>query len=274
MDANWGVGSPVCVQYPDNLGEVNNFEFVLYIHVPVGDVFDWVEFHTWNITDDEEFFDIAEDGVVDFVLGNCVYSDTDLLLAPYMNLPETAFIDLIFDQRQGPGYWELDIQSVFPNGSYDLPLGYMAGWCGDANTQINEKKYTFHVYSSLYPASWPIGLPASFDVNKINQINWLFNNLGSYGFTISGLYIEIGELSQDDGLVIQDAVWTIMHGPAGFTPNGGDITLSQTMALAASTHGTFSPLPGGWAAIILVPEDEGGVPDATKAQLILTVVDP
>jgi hypothetical protein len=75
---------PLCVKYPDRIripGEF--FEFELWILVPDdnGD-FSYKHYHTFTSTDDGplDVTDIGEDGVIEFVLGNCNYSPTDLQL--------------------------------------------------------------------------------------------------------------------------------------------------------------------------------------------------
>jgi hypothetical protein len=274
---SYGVGAPVCVKWPDRIRVPNEeFIFELWIYVAVGGGFDWVLFHTWTFVDDALLTAGGADGVVDFVLGNCNYTSTDLQLAPYMNLPQTASINIQHNANGTPWYWDLTINSVAPAGTYDIPSsGFMAGWCGDADEVIGTGSHTFSVYSSLVPASWPTGMPAYITAAKLNSVNWLFNNLGSYGIIISGMYIDpLDNLSVSEGHAMQNAIWRIINGNAGPTFFNEPPGLSSlAMATAALPNTTFTPLPGGWASIILVPH-VNGVPDATKAQLIMTVVDP
>jgi hypothetical protein len=78
---------PLCVQYPDRIrttGEVYTFE--LHILVPNGDGqgnFGYVHYHTFTSTDGGQLNvqDVHGDGIIDFVLGNCVYSESDLQLS-------------------------------------------------------------------------------------------------------------------------------------------------------------------------------------------------
>ena len=83
VDADYGVGSPVCVQYPDNLSiDGEEFKVVLNILIQQGTNFVLAPFHIWYFTDDEMIVAAppTSDGVVDFVLGSCNLSDTDLQL--------------------------------------------------------------------------------------------------------------------------------------------------------------------------------------------------
>ncbi len=75
--------SPLCVQYADYDLDVNNFEFELWILTNFG----YEKFHVWTFTDAERIpsnnFDYVpgyDDGVVDFVFGDCVVTPSDLVL--------------------------------------------------------------------------------------------------------------------------------------------------------------------------------------------------
>ena len=90
-----GEGQPLCVNYPDLLDSTDNYEFILSILVRVGDNFEYKAFHTWSFADDS-MISAGTDGVVDFVLGNCVQSEADFTFAPYMNLPETINMTIVY----------------------------------------------------------------------------------------------------------------------------------------------------------------------------------
>jgi hypothetical protein len=259
-EAGWGVGTPVCVQYPDNLSVVEIFTFELWILVRIGSDFQYKHFYTWTIVDDE-LLESGTDGIMDFVMGNCSYGEPDLLLPPYQNLPNTASITISYPGD--PGYWNLNVNSMMPPGIYDLPLGPMTGWCGDQATTITPGTKNMYIYGSLYSANWPPGMP--FNQEHISMVNWLFNNLGSFsGFNyLNGNTITSNDLTPEQGLIIQNAIWGIIHGTNGVSG------MALDMATAASTHGDFTPLPGGWAAILCVAFNK-----PVQHQLIFTVVDP
>jgi hypothetical protein len=71
---------PLCVQYPDNIdiaGET--FTFELWILEADGT---YTHYHTFTVTDDQiDITDVDEDDVIEFVVGNCNYSATDLQLS-------------------------------------------------------------------------------------------------------------------------------------------------------------------------------------------------
>jgi hypothetical protein len=244
-----GVGQPLCVSYPDELDSTDNYEFILSVLVRVGDNFEYKPFHTWTFSDDG-MINAGDDGVVDFVLGNCVQSDADFTFAPYMNLPET--VDMTIQYPGDPGYWDLAINSVSPNATYDLHTGNYAGFCGDHDNVIGSGNHNANVYSSLVSDNWPAGMP--FDLATISKVNWLFNHLSYYS-------MDPNSLTQAQGLIIQDAIWKLIN-------NISTSGVAAQMATDASTHGDFSPLPGGYAAVLFVTNDNPGY------QLIFTIVDP
>jgi hypothetical protein len=72
-----GEGQALTVEYPDHNTQADEFEFRLHILVADGSAFNYQHFHTWTFNDDEKI-DAGQDGVVDFVVGNCVLGETDL----------------------------------------------------------------------------------------------------------------------------------------------------------------------------------------------------
>lgn len=81
-----GEEMPLKVIYADRVGIEDNYEFKLYVLVNVGEGFDYEYFYTWAFTDLAEL-DMGEDGVTDFVIGDCVYDGIDLVLPPWMDYP-------------------------------------------------------------------------------------------------------------------------------------------------------------------------------------------
>ena len=79
--------SPLCVPYADYDLEENFFIFELWVLVPVGSGFEYVYMYTWDFWDAETILDdgdAGEDGVVDFVVGDCVVTPSDLVLPPWL----------------------------------------------------------------------------------------------------------------------------------------------------------------------------------------------
>jgi hypothetical protein len=74
------ISQPLKVQYADRLGKTDNFKFELSVLVKSDAGFQYELFHTWSFKDGEKISS-GTDGVVDFVLGNCV-PDADLII-PY-----------------------------------------------------------------------------------------------------------------------------------------------------------------------------------------------
>ncbi len=91
----FGVGSPLCIEYPDVVGVDETFTFEIMLKMPNGD---WVKVYTGSFddtamsTNDGEDGFGGTDGVFDFVVGNCSYdgNDANIELPAYLPIPKTA----------------------------------------------------------------------------------------------------------------------------------------------------------------------------------------
>lgn len=80
-DTIYGEGKNMCVDYPDNLSEVNDFTFELQVWQPdANGNFVWQSYAIFYSQDDGDLFDndqytgtsvVGDDGVVDFAVGSC-----------------------------------------------------------------------------------------------------------------------------------------------------------------------------------------------------------
>ncbi|MBE0650654.1 MAG: hypothetical protein IH595_07410 [Bacteroidales bacterium] len=260
-NANFGVGAPVCIKYPDNLSQTDNFKFELYILVKQGEAFNFVLFHTWTFSDDE-MIPAGNDGVVDFELGNCNVGSADLVLPPYMNLPAEVTLRVgntvpstTLTQEGLPGFFDVVLSNIGPG--FDIIDGRYPVNCFTKNIYITfNSVHTMKVESSLYPelmGSYVKDLPW-------DKANWLINHLADYpGHTWSD---------------IQQALW-ILEDP-NYTGNAvgqykpAPITaIGLKMVSDANRLGDgFVPAPGDLAAVAF--ERASGSP----VQCVFIRVDP
>ena len=266
--------APLCVRYPDNVRKPDLFTFELWVYVAVGSGFDYVLFNTWSVTDDQQI-PTDHNGVVDFVIGNCNYQPGDftLVLPPYQNLPEQANATFVQNYADG-GYWTLTINSLDGDASanyFDFPDAGLTvlGWCGDAEAFITPGTANFYIYSSMNNAGWPASTPVS--LSDLAKVNWLFNNLSTFGYpALTNMFVEPSDLniSVQQAQDLQHAIWLILGQPlpAGEGPASAE---AQAMAAAAAGKGGFLPLPGGYAAVLMMKDN-----DPAQFQLIFTIVDP
>ncbi|MEE4259811.1 MAG: lamin tail domain-containing protein [Bacteroidales bacterium] len=86
-----GIGEPLCIRYPDYDAEVDYYEFDLYLWAMVGSTMDWVliDTYVWNDIF-ENTYDPGTDGVWDFVVGDCVASESNIVYPPYVNIPDPS----------------------------------------------------------------------------------------------------------------------------------------------------------------------------------------
>ena len=255
-----GVGSPLCVWYPDRKQETDEFELKLYVYVDDGPDFSFKYFHSWEFTDvAPSEWDVEGDGVVDFVLGSCVVG-ADFAFLPYMDLPPSCV--LRFDAPFNPGplgtYFDLQLSGI-PAG-YDLTNGTWEGWCAQDEEFISAgTNYNMDIYSSLYEDK----LPPQAQGRNWEEINWLFNNMDWYE----------GETGYS-WKAIQRAIWKIVNDDVNFTASlsltAAEEAMAVTMYNDAFSYGEdFIPLPGYWAAVVFVDQD-----DPDNVQVVFTIVDP
>lgn len=240
----FGEGEPIRVLYGDVLNHVDNFEFKLFILVRQGTSFNYVHFHSWYFTDDETIPN-GDDGVVDFVLGNCL-PDADLILAPWMNLPPTATYTITnWDPSVSNSYVQVTLSDIA--AGYEITNGVYPSSCADHTTPIYVGySYAMDVYSSLYPSQ----LPPFAQSDKWEKINWLYNHLdwypGYHWYDIQGFI-----------WLYDNPVW---DGQAeGSMPALTQLT--QQMKQDADTYGVGYKVPlGGYYVIIFIPPGSVDVP--------------
>ncbi|MBE0650657.1 MAG: hypothetical protein IH595_07425 [Bacteroidales bacterium] len=241
QDANYGVGAPVCVKYPDDPNQTDNFKFDLYILVKQGETFNFVFFHTWTFSDDE-MIPAGNDGVVDFELGNCNVGSADLQLPLYMNLPDEATVKMnnnvpsvTLTQEGLPGYFDIILSDIGPG--YDIANGMYPANCFKIRGGVSNSIHPYKVISSLYPNLMgpdAQGLPW-------DKANWLINHLDNYP----------GHSWSD----IQQALWMLEdptytgddpgeHKPAPITAIGLKMVADANLLGAG-----FVPAPGDLVAI-------------------------
>ena len=247
--------SPLCIEYPDYDMKVDKFRFDLSIYVTSGNTWAYVPFYSWTFFDAEKI-PAGTDGVVDFVLGNCVSSETDLLLPPWMNLPMGGdYVFALSNGNVGPdSYWDMTIGGIGSN-LYDMQNGTYPGWCADEFTTIGNGVHCMDAVSSLYPEAlpdyWlnemPAGPGALSRLDAIGAANWLWNHEADYDYNFTQM---------------QNALWNLFN-------NKVVTGVASDMATAARMHTDYSPLPGGWAAIYFIPCN-----DELELQMTFFVVDP
>lgn len=255
MDPETGYYAPLCVEYADYDATEDLYQAELWIYVTSGDTWDYVHFYTWDFKDDESIETedgVGTDGVVDFVLGNCVNSETDLLLPPWMNLPlgEAYTFYLYNGGTGGDSYWDMTVSGI-TSPLYDIWNDDFLGWCADEGTTIGGGIICMDAMSSLYPDKLPTywldevtgGLSKK---EAIRAANWLWNHEGDYEYNTPQM---------------QNALWNLFNNK---TVTGKALE----MATDAKMHTDFTPLPGGYAAIFFVPCN------GAELQMTFFVVDP
>lgn len=260
---NSNQGEKLCITYADYKQQVDHFKFELYILVKQGPAFVYLLMHTW-VFDDISNIEAGQDGVVDFVLGNCYdpANPPDLVMPPWMNLPATCTYQIPGSQY-APGVLGAYVDALLggiPAG-YEIHNGLYASWCADHETNIYlGSLYFMNVYSSLHPELLP---PFAAD-GKWAKINWMFNHLDWYpGYHWYDL---------------QQVIWLYDNPPWNGVNHSGvpDLTPLATQIKAdCDTYGVgYVPPPGGWATIIFIPTDTPPGAQYPTVQTMIIKIDP
>ncbi|MCK5820588.1 MAG: hypothetical protein KAH17_01835 [Bacteroidales bacterium] len=261
-------GMPLELSYLDPATTGDNYELRVSIYVKNGETFAYLPFGSWFYADGSDdmytdaamtqnAFDAGDDGVYDFILGNCNVNGADFVFAPYMNLPgiDMDGIDLTVTIASGESRTSYLMANLTGIGAgYDLGNGDVGAYCFDMEHTItlSTTYENIDIYSSLYPQN----LPEYMSDKNWGAVNWLVNHLDDFdGYTWREL---------------QQAMWVI-EGFNGYAANDhspiADVTIVNDMVTEALANGNgYQPMPGGWAAVVL----EAG----ETIQTIFTIVDP
>jgi len=250
-----GVGSPLCIEYPDQVGVAETFTFEIMLAMPSG---------AWELVYTGEFDETAMstageegfggiDGVFDFVVGNCSYdgNDANVELPAYLPIPisgkmtllnypnEDAYVDITFNEIVGPTI------EIFDGAT-------LGGWCASEHDNIGLNTYSIDFYSSLEPLT----LPVIYQDIEWGALNWIMNNLTGTS----------GE--------IQEAIWQVVNSTDTDTvgnPEAGNPATSA-LAIEALNNIGFIPTVGDYAIVICDAIE--GLDSNEDLQLMIVKVDP
>ena len=273
------LNQPVCLEYLDDL-EVADEEYTFLISIigPQGYVFATTG---GSFTDAEWSGDGSDpkfggdDGVWEFVVGNCIAENTDAVVLPaYLALPSNGNVTMKAVKHNGAThyeYFDILLNSGF-NGAYypdELFNGaLLGGYCGDLYNNIPvDGTYDVNVFSSLG------AMPAQYASYPWGSLNWLANQ--DHAITES----------HTEGKLLQAIVWFMIHdGTAGlFNEVKGHLGLTTAEATSAqavaqyalANESGFEPLTGDFCLVLFDPiEGSGPSVDTEFVQLMLVRVDP
>ncbi|MCK5820589.1 MAG: hypothetical protein KAH17_01840 [Bacteroidales bacterium] len=276
-------GAPMSLNYLDPAGTGDLYELRISIYVKTGNddngdkQFGYKTFGSWFFTDESDdlytnaeltdgFFDAGDDGVYDFVMGNCNAEAADFAFAPYMNLPESASLEVNSDFGPGPiGGAYLDITLSGFNSGFDIEANLWYGsYCFDQSVEIGTaQSYEVTIFSSLNKQI----LPISIRDKKWEEVNWLANHFEDFpGYTWKD---------------VQQAIWELDDNNYQYSDNNGtgvpaDELMVNRMVAAAKLNGPgYVPMPGGWAAVTFIKtEDLENNVVVPSIQTVFIIVDP
>ena len=270
----FGTGSPLCIEYPDQVGVDETFTFEIMLAMPNGD---WKLVYT-GAFDDTAMAEVGNpeafggtDGVFDFVVGNCSYdgNDANLEMLPWIPIPDTADMDAkLADNEQylinvkfRLGTVEPDpIPSVIEEDTWYDTL------CGEEFIDIElPGAYNVEFYSSMDRELPNSNFPAEYINYPWGSINYLANhckeNVAAHGWSY-----------------VQEALWYVID------PVNTERGVNNPLAVAAMANSNFIPTVGDYACVLIDPitkiETNGKSGTVAKLnaaesfQLLLLRVDP
>jgi len=148
---SYGNGMPLCVQYPDYVGQVDNFTLELQVWVPTTapGTFAWQTYATLTAVDAATIIGVGAQGVIDYAIGTCSPNSTNIY--PWLPAPQppcnqppitTKTIDGVYDPAewadatpfaiQGGGTAYIKINAGFAYACFNVTgwtmgSGYMNG---------------------------------------------------------------------------------------------------------------------------------------------------
>ncbi|MCK5788659.1 MAG: hypothetical protein KAH32_06660 [Chlamydiia bacterium] len=284
----------VCIEYVDNLAILDEtFKAKIFLQLPDGNETliheleftdsDWTEVEglsSWGETQSQIDGDKVEDGIFEFVVGNCNYdgNEINIELPPYLYLPDSGEINVIYTNLAEYEYFDVVlIGDSWNNDLYPDELfedSRIHAWCGDLYNGIEEESYLVNVYHSVEN-----DVPGEYNYDW-GALNWLANNDELIENMLdSGVW-------ENDRFGLQHTIWLIVHGISDETikaiENETNHFVDQNMidlATMAMENSDFIPAPGEYSLLLFDPvEGEGkkaAVPkDGGVIQLVLVRVDP
>lgn len=243
---------PLCIEYIDNLQSIDEtYTYVITLNLPDGGT---EVVHTGTFTDsnwskvtpDADTFG-GDDGIFDFVIGNCSYdgNNGNYELPAWVPVP-TGPITFKVAQGGADGYVQATFDLGGPAVKYgDLQHGVsIPMWCAEKDADIYiGRTYNAMVYSSLDLAGT---LPSTLSSIPWGKLNWIMNHKDGFSTT-----------------QIQNALWWLIH-------NGG--SGAAVAGLTDVAVAGWEPTVGDWA--ILIVDADGMNANQDEVQLMIVRVDP
>lgn len=293
-----GVGVPLCLEYP-NYVDIPNEELTFTINMKMpydgvdeysetvySDTFYAEEFDNTDLNDDLANIFGGDDGIFDFVVGNCSYpgNDASVELPAYIPVPDEVTYQYVKADGiaiYNPNYGAyitikvMDGADPADNPMYQIVNNTIYGtFCGDLdNTFVWYRDYLADLYSTLEPdviENLVLDDGNDYTAWKLKLINYMINHLDDLGITSAE--------------VTQNIIWQVVEGnnQLGTQQILDIVTEIETRVTAyESSHGRpYEPTVGEYAMVLMVPyayiDGAGAVIDFTPGavQIQFIKIDP
>ena len=287
-----GEGAPLCIEYPYFADADEALTFEIWLMYPDGTENLVYTSDPFMASDDQSTI-TGDDGVFDFVVGNCSYdgNTTNVELPPYLYLPTLGNITVharFNNASPNYSYFDVDLNGatwtnvLFPE---ELVEGAtLPAYCGDLYDLIpGNSTYDCNVYSSLKPEDMPSpgdpgyggGDTKAYKDYPWGALNWLANQQDI-----------IETQTASDGEYLQALLWLTIHNEqpgitlkvSGKMPtlSFSDVALMKVIADNMLTDQVdFIPETGQFSFVLFDPIEGSGPSVSTPyVQLVLVRVDP
>ncbi|MEN8137113.1 MAG: hypothetical protein ABFR62_01635 [Bacteroidota bacterium] len=275
----WYGNEPLCIEFPDIEGQDDEYTFEIYLAYPDGT---WPLVYTSDpFMAEDDLEDITgDDGIFDFVVGNCSWegNDANIELDPYLLLPDHGTIEILYGNFKSPNffdYFEIGLLEGFDNPLYpeELKGESTYGYCGDIWNFITTDIYDVDIYPT-HTEEALANIPAEYAAYPWGSLNWMAN------------FAPVEETTSEIARHYQAAIWMVIHGMgndvmnrieglAGIQIKQADIDFANE---ALNNHSDYKVRTGDYVVLLFDPvETEENVIDGSRdnmIQLVLTRVDP
>ncbi|MCK5781927.1 MAG: hypothetical protein KAH10_05020 [Flavobacteriales bacterium] len=131
----FGEGKPLCIEFPDYVGQDDDYKFEIFLMMPDGNYSEDAIFTEEFSAEGDQSDILGDDGIYDFVWGDCVEPPS-----PPSDVCETAFakydVEWQDDITHGTGYVFTSKASDNPDDYQTLDISKRWGWSG--NFEMND----------------------------------------------------------------------------------------------------------------------------------------
>ena len=164
-----GEGAPLCVQFPDDPKTVDDYTLSVDIWLPTSDGFGWTYVGQLSFTDNGQGLNTGDDGILDFVLGDCD-CEGDYVWAQGCINYDPPFVDSVM-------FYGVKITDDTVLPYYQVAWGGYVHFYNPVQDTMNASTWIYLVHNGLVIAnSWSDGNDCDSDLTGNNGYMYYYAN--------------------------------------------------------------------------------------------------